>query len=332
MSTFANAIAVDGSGAAYIAGQTTSANLASILGSTSPPTGIFDAFILKLVPAGNAAAALIYLGGAGADTATAITVDAVSNIYVAGWTLSPNFPVVNGFQTVNGGNYSAFVGKVNLSGGGVSVGVSPSGAALYASQTQQFTATVANAANTAVTWSVSSGAGTISSSGLYTAPSAISTQQTVTVRATSVADTSRSATATVTLYPPVAVTVTPATSTLSPSQTQQFSAAVANAANTAVTWSVSPGMGTISSGGLYSAPSNVTAGQTAIVTATSVADSGKSGTATVNLFVAQPVLVSPANGDTASSPTTALTWAVVSGASSYDVYLGSSSRMMKKSV
>ena len=110
----ANAIAVDGSGNAYIAGQTTSANLASILGSPSPPTGIFDAFIVKLVPTGDAVAALVYLGGAGADNATAIAVDGLSNIYVAGWTLSPNFPVVNGFQTINGGNYSAFIGKLNL--------------------------------------------------------------------------------------------------------------------------------------------------------------------------------------------------------------------------
>ena len=65
---------MDGSGNAYIAGQTTSANLASILGSPSPPTGIFDAFIVKLVPTGDAVAALVYLGGAGADNATAIAV------------------------------------------------------------------------------------------------------------------------------------------------------------------------------------------------------------------------------------------------------------------
>ena len=65
---------MDGSGNAYIAGQTTSANLASVLGSTSPPTGIFDAFILKLAAAGDEVAALVYLGGTGADNATAIVV------------------------------------------------------------------------------------------------------------------------------------------------------------------------------------------------------------------------------------------------------------------
>ena len=140
-----NAIAVDGSGNAYIAGETTSAELASILGSTSPPTGIFDAYFIELVPAGNAVAALVYLGGTGEDSATAIVVDAASNIYIAGWTMSSNLPVVNGFQTINGGNYSAFVGKLNLGGGAVWASVSPGAAALYASQTQQFTATVTNA-------------------------------------------------------------------------------------------------------------------------------------------------------------------------------------------
>jgi hypothetical protein len=321
----ANAVAVDGSGNAYIAGQTTSSNLAAILGSPNPPTGIFDAFIVKLVPAGNAVSALVYLGGSGADTAAAIIVDASSNIYVAGWTLSPNLPVVNGFQTINGGNYSAFIGKLNLSASGVSVSVGPPAATLYASQTQQFTATVANASNTAVTWSVSPTVGTISTAGLYTAPASITTQQTVTATATSVADSSKSATATVTLYPPVAVNVTPPTSTLYSSQTQQFTATVANTSNTAVTWSVSPTVGTISSTGLYTAPASVTTQQTVTVRATSVADSTKSATASVNLSVPPPVLTSPANGNTALPLTTTLTWNVVTGASSYDVYFGSSS-------
>jgi hypothetical protein len=71
--------------------------------------------------------------------------------------------------------------------------------------TQQFTASVTNAINTAVTWSVSgtgctgSGCGSISPQGLYTAPSATGGPLTVTVTATSVADDTKSATATVTV-------------------------------------------------------------------------------------------------------------------------------------
>ena len=321
-----NAIAVDGSGNAYIAGQTTSSNLASILGSSNPPTGIFDAFLIKLVPTGDAVAALVYLGGAGADTATAIVLDAVSNIYVAGWTLSPNFPVVNGFQTINGGNYSAFIGKLNLSGGVVSVSVSPTAVALYASQTQQFTAMVSNTANTAVTWSLSPSTGTISSTGLYTAPASIATQQTVTVRATSVADSSEVGDCDGDAVSAAdGVTMTPGTSTLYGVSGAAVFGDGGKRGEYRSDMVGEPEHGTISSTGLYTAPENVTTQQTVTVRATSVADSSKSATATVNLLVFQPVLTFPGNGNTALSLTTTLTWNVVTGASSYDVYFGNAS-------
>ena len=57
--------------------------------------------------------------------------------------------------------------------------------------TQQFTASVSGSSNTAVTWS--STGGTVSGTGLYTAPAAAGTY---TVKATSVADSTKSASAT----------------------------------------------------------------------------------------------------------------------------------------
>ncbi len=82
------------------------------------------------------------------------------------------------------------------------------------------------------------------------------------------------------------MTVSPSTVTLNASQTQLFTATVANSTNTAVTWSLSPaGLGTIDSTGLYTAPSTVTSSQKVTVTATSVADPTKTGTATVTLSV-----------------------------------------------
>ncbi len=86
-------------------------------------------------------------------------------------------------------------------GGGVSVTVSPKTATLTQSQQQQFTAAVAGTANTGVTWSISPQSGAITSTGLYTAPAAITQSQTVTVRATSVADNTKSDSAAVTLTP-----------------------------------------------------------------------------------------------------------------------------------
>jgi Bacterial Ig-like domain (group 2) len=84
----------------------------------------------------------------------------------------------------------------------VSVSVSPSSASIAVGQTQQFTASVTNTTNSAVTWSVDgvagggATAGTVSSSGLYQAPPTSGTHQ---VSATSQADPAKSAQAGVTV-------------------------------------------------------------------------------------------------------------------------------------
>ena len=87
----------------------------------------------------------------------------------------------------------------------VTVSISPPSVSLTDGQTQQFTATVTNSTNTAVTWSISPQMGNIGLSGLYTAPGAVSVSQKVTVTATSQADPTKSATASVTLNHQTAV-------------------------------------------------------------------------------------------------------------------------------
>lgn len=79
------------------------------------------------------------------------------------------------------------------------VTVAPATVSLNVNGTQQFTPTVTGTTNTAVTWTTDTG--TVSSTGFYTAPA---TATTSTVRATSVADTSKFGTAniTVTATPP----------------------------------------------------------------------------------------------------------------------------------
>ena len=164
--------------------------------------------------------------------------------------------------------------------------INPVSAVLYAGQSQQFTAAQLGICSASLTWSQSpTGLGTLTSSGLYTAPSAINTQQTVTITATSQVDSTKSASATVTLEPPVAVSVTPATTALyDGSQQQQFTANVINASNTAVNWTISPtGTGTISATGLYAAPVNIASQPTVTVTATSQVDPTKSASATITL-------------------------------------------------
>jgi uncharacterized protein (TIGR03437 family) len=85
----------------------------------------------------------------------------------------------------------------------VGISLSPAAATVRAASTQQFTATVTGSANTAVTWSVNqiaggnADAGTISATGLYTAPTSVPANNTVTVRAVSVADATNAASGTV---------------------------------------------------------------------------------------------------------------------------------------
>ena len=85
------------------------------------------------------------------------------------------------------------------------VTVAPIDSSTPAGTTVQFTATVTGTTNTAVTWSVNgvaggnSTVGTISTAGLYTAPTAVPNPPTVVVTATSQADTSQSASTTLTL-------------------------------------------------------------------------------------------------------------------------------------
>jgi hypothetical protein len=93
----------------------------------------------------------------------------------------------------------------NASASTISVSISPSYGVVKVGQTTQFTATVTGTTNTAVTWQVdnaiggATASGTVSSSGLYLAPSALPIPATATITAVSQADPTESATAVVTL-------------------------------------------------------------------------------------------------------------------------------------
>lgn len=77
--------------------------------------------------------------------------------------------------------------------------VAPTVAVLTAGQTRQFTSRVIGTGNTAVNWTLNPNVGTIDSTGLYTAPANVTTRQLITVTATSAADNTKTATATIKL-------------------------------------------------------------------------------------------------------------------------------------
>jgi hypothetical protein len=181
----------------------------------------------------------------------------------------------------------------------VSVSISPATASVQVNQSQQFTASISGTGNTAVTWQVNgvpggtSAVGTISTNGVYTAPSAVP-GVIVTITADSVAQPSASASAGVTVLPPppLTVTISPASAALQLNQSQQFTATVSGTSSTGVYWLVNGAVGgtastgSISNSGLYTAPSSVPSGSV-IVTAQSVFNAATSATATVSVL--QPV-------------------------------------------
>ena len=172
------------------------------------------------------------------------------------------------------------------SGTGVSIALTPATTSVIAGGTVQFTAAVSGSSNTAITWSVT--AGSISPSGLFTAPNSAGNY---TVKATSAADSTKSATASVsvTAAPTVAVSINPSSATVKTGGTQQFAAAVTGTSNTGITWSASGG--TVSTNGMYTAPASA---GTYTVKATSTADTTKSASATITATTAAATIaVSP---------------------------------------
>jgi hypothetical protein len=117
-------IAVDGSGNAYLTGNTSDSNFPITSGAFQTISGSDSstAFITKLNSTGTELVYSTYLGGNNVDLGSGIAVDGSGNAYVAGLAESSNFPTTSGaFQTAlgssEGGN--AFITKLNSTGTGL---------------------------------------------------------------------------------------------------------------------------------------------------------------------------------------------------------------------
>jgi hypothetical protein len=218
-----------------------------------------------------------------------------------------------------------------------SLAISPASASLLANQYQGFTLAGANPADTVI-WRVNgvtggnAQVGTITTKGYYHAPAQVSAAINVVVTAQ---DGSVVATATVGLLttappppPQVAVSLLPQSVSVVAGKTQPFTAIVTGTSNTAVTWAVNGVaggtvvVGTVSAGGLYTAPLTVPAASVA-VSATSVADTTKSSSATITLLPPLEIVTSSLPAGTAGAAYKAsltatggvapYTWSIVTG-------------------
>ena len=196
------------------------------------------------------------------------------------------------------------------------VGISPLAAGLPLGGTQGFTASVTSSGKpaTAVNWSVNSVSGgdaangTIVSNGgdsaMYTAPGALPSPPTVSVTATSVADPSKSASASVGIGCTGANGVAPASAAVPLGQMQNFAASLCVAPGTAVVWDVngvvggSAALGTVTNTDVatttYTAPTDLPS--PSIVTIDAVA-AGISSSATVTIVSNVTISVAPGSGN-----------------------------------
>ncbi len=112
--SYANGIAVDGSGNAYVTGWGTFPTTpGAYLSGTSG-----GAFVAKLNAKGSALVYAAGLGGSGGlDKGYGVAVDSSGNAYVTGIASSPDFPTTpGGYQTKFGGFADAFVTELNAAG------------------------------------------------------------------------------------------------------------------------------------------------------------------------------------------------------------------------
>jgi uncharacterized protein (TIGR03437 family) len=167
--------ALEGGGSAALTALVTGSSNTSVTWSLNPPAG-------SLASASGTA-------GAGGIT---------TNLYTAPASINVAQTVTITATSVADPTQSATV-TIQLNPSTPSIVISPSTVSLTNSQTQQFTATVSNLAVTTVTWSINPQLGSISTSGLYTAPAIIGSTTAVTVTATSTILPSVTGTATVTL-------------------------------------------------------------------------------------------------------------------------------------
>lgn len=185
----------------------------------------------------------------------------------------------------------------------ITISLSPITASVQPGGTLQLNATITGevTANKGVIWivnGVTAGNSTVgttknidSYSTLYTAPATIPNPATIIITATPIADQyqSVSASITITTTPVVNISISPTSASVKTIGTQAFSATVTGTSNTTVTWKVNnitggnSTLGTISTSGLYNAPSAVPNPASVTVSAVSAADNSKSASATVTI-------------------------------------------------
>lgn len=126
-------LAVDAEGNTYVSGTTSSTDF-PVAGEPFQGTyggGVNDAFVAKLNSDGSGLVYATYLGGSADETANALALDVSRQVYLTGFTGSPDFPTKNPIQaTFGGGTIDLFVTKLTAGGDALVYSTYLGGAAL----------------------------------------------------------------------------------------------------------------------------------------------------------------------------------------------------------
>ena len=111
-------IAVDSAGRAHVGGDTRSRDfpVKNPIQGTLRSQVLFNSFVLDISADGGSLIYSTYLGGTGGEGGSRVALDSAGNTYIAGYTSSPDFPVVNPIQPVFGGIRDAYLTKINAQG------------------------------------------------------------------------------------------------------------------------------------------------------------------------------------------------------------------------
>ncbi len=110
----ATALSVGPAGNAFVAGYTASRDFPSLLPIQATNNGIYNAFLTQLDPLGQSLRFSTFFGGSNSDQATAVSIDSLGAVLLAGSTSSSDFPSKQAFQPWLKGSMNGFVAKIPM--------------------------------------------------------------------------------------------------------------------------------------------------------------------------------------------------------------------------
>ncbi len=107
---YGSALVLDSKGDVYVTGSTASSDFPVVKAFQAQQPGPYSGFVSEVSPDGSSLMYSTYLGGNTFDLPTGIAIDGKGELYVAGSTMSQDFPVFNAYQATVSANQDGLFG------------------------------------------------------------------------------------------------------------------------------------------------------------------------------------------------------------------------------